>query len=206
MSSSFGGDVTELFTGANTAPTPRVTSRPPDEVPAEQWTAPDVSNAGHLTVQHEDLRAAASVIKAHLPGIDDAISTIGQFYGSFDCLKAWPAGQQMCENLMSLATTFESVLKKTSGAHTDTAAKLTATADSYQDAETSSTRAARTTTAQAGAPGSLSALLNGTGGPAPSTSTPYVSASGAGGSSPGGTGGSSQSSGSSPASTGWSGS
>lgn len=198
MSSSFGGDVTELFTGANTAPTPQVTSRPPAEVLAEQWTAPDVSNAGQLTVQHEDLHAAASVIKTHLAEIDNAIATIQQFYGSFDCLQAWPAGQQMCQNLMELATTFESVLKKTSGAHADTAAKLTATADAYKNTEDTATHTARQVAARTGAPGSLGALLNGTGEPAPSTSTPYISSGGSGGSSPGTS--------SSPTSTGWGGS
>ena len=199
MASSIGGDFTELFTGANTAATPTVTTRPPGQVTARQWTAPKVSSPGQVTVDHGDLDVAASVIKAHIAEIEYLIGTLQQLYGSFGCLSAWPAGQQMCQNLMDLAGAFQKVLQQTVGAHAGTAKKLTDTASTYKDTEHTAARSARKAAAKTGAPGGLNSLLNGSTGSTPSTtatSTPYIHAgkngqAAAGGGSPGGSAGSS---------------
>jgi hypothetical protein len=137
------GDAKEFLTGANTAPTPQVTSRPPAEVQPETWQAPDVGKAGHLVVHRDHLTAAADVLQAHLPDIRQKITDLQQQYGSFDCLAAWPQGQQMCQNLLSLVESFAQVSQQTHDAHADTASNLKATAGTYEDAETDSTRASQ---------------------------------------------------------------
>lgn len=161
VSSSFGGDVTELFTGANTAPTPQVTTRPPAEVQPEQWTAPKADAPGQLSVHRGELESAADVLKKQLPEISNLISALQQLYGSFDCLAAWPAGQTMCQNLVDLADAFNTVAQQTVQGHEDTAAKLTATAASYEETERSITQTVKGVHTTKLTSGNLSTLLNG---------------------------------------------
>lgn len=133
----------ELLTGANCAPTPQVNSQPPGPVVAKQWQAPDVSKSGHLVVHRDHLTTASDVLKQHLPDLRSAISEIQQHYGSFDCLSSWPQGQQMMQNLMSALDTFAEVGQQTHDAHAQAASNLTASANAYQDAETTNTSAAK---------------------------------------------------------------
>lgn len=147
------GDAKEFLTGANTAPTPQISSRPPGPVQPEAWQAPDVSGQGHVVVHRDHLTSAADVLKAHLPEIREAISAIQQQYGSFDCLAKWPQGQQMCQNLLQMVDGFAQVSQQTHDAHADTASKLVASAGAYDDAETSNTQAANAVGAPGGSAG-----------------------------------------------------
>lgn len=133
----------EFLTGANTAPTPQVNSKPPGPVEPKQWSAPDVNADGHITVHRDHLTQASDVLKAHLTDIRDAISQIQQQYGSFDCLQSWPQGQTMCQNLMSMVESFAQVTQDTHDAHAAAASNLAETASTYEQAETSNTKAAQ---------------------------------------------------------------
>lgn len=136
-----GGE--EFLTGAHTAPTPQVSSRPAAEVQPETWQAPDVSAKGELSVHADHLTSAADVLRAHLPEIQDAVTAIQQMYGSFGCLNAWPQGQAMCSNLTETVQSFVTVSQQTHDAHAGTASNLKASADTYAQKESDSTRAAR---------------------------------------------------------------
>lgn len=153
MGISIGGIVgagKEFLTGANTWPTPQVTTKPPGPVQPKKFVAPDVSADGQVVVHHEHLTTAADVLRAHLPELQSAVTQIQQYYGSFDCLNGWPQGEQMCQNLMSALDSFIQVGQQTHDAHADTSSKLKATARTYQDAETDSTQAATSVSSSGG--------------------------------------------------------
>lgn len=137
-------DAADAFlTGAHTAPTPQITSRPPAEIQPEQWQAPDVSKSGHIVVHRDHLTTASDVLKAHLPELQTMVRSLQELSGNFDCLAAWPQGQQMCQNLMSLVESFTQVGQQTHDAHADAASNLTDTASTYEAAETDNTQAAK---------------------------------------------------------------
>lgn len=171
--SGFLGGADEFLTGANTAPTPQVNSKPPAEVQPAQWQAPDVNASGHFTVHRDHLTTAAGIVRQHLPDIRDAISAIQQLYPSFDCLSGWPAGQTMCQNLVSTVESFATVGTATHDAHAGTASNLKGTADQYEEAETNSIQAVKSTGAGGGGPsGAGSGPSAGGGGSAPVTPPP----------------------------------
>lgn len=136
-------DADAFLTGAHTAPTPQITSTPPAEVQPETWQAPDVSKSGHIVVHRDHLTTASDVLKAHLPELQMWVRNLQQLQGSFDSLAAWPQGQQMCQNLMTLAESFTQVGQQTHDAHADAASNLTDTASTYEAAETDNTQAAK---------------------------------------------------------------
>lgn len=146
-----GGE--EFLTGAYTAPTPQVNGKPSGPVQPAKWTAPDVSGNGQITVQRDHLTTASDVLKQNLPELNNAITAVQQLYGSFDCLSSWPAGQAMCQNLLSAVEGFATTGQQTSDAHAATAQNLSDTAGTYEDAETSNLQAINGIGSQSGQSG-----------------------------------------------------
>lgn len=141
-SGGIGGFFDEVFTGANVAPCPQVNSSPPTVQAPKTWQAPDVSDAGKLTVHRDHLTSAADVIKSYLPELDAAVKAVQAQAGAFNSLSGWQTAEQALENLIATVQGFTAVGQGTSNAHAVTASKLVATAGAYEDAETNSTQAA----------------------------------------------------------------
>ena len=157
------GGANEFLTGANTAPTPQVNSKPPAEVQPERWQAPEVNASGHLVVHRDHLNTAAGIVRQHLPEVQAAITAVKELYPSFGCLSAWPAGQAMCRNLVSAVESFATVGTATHEAHAGAASNLTGTAQHYEEAETKSTQAARSVGAGGGGPSAGGSAASGGG-------------------------------------------
>lgn len=179
----------KLVSGATTAPTPQVTSRPPAATEPEQWTAPNVDAGGQITVHHGALTDAANVIKKSVPEIESALGKIGSHTGAFGSLMGWATGKAFGGNLEAAVTAFHTAGTQTSEAHLDTAANTQGSRDTYDDAEQKSKQGASSISAGSG----VSDLNIGAPGAAPGTS-PVAGSTGnaapAGGQKPGGQAGS----------------
>ena len=146
---SWAGDkFDEVTSGAHTAATPTVHSSPPVTVPPQVWTAPDVSGDGHITVHRDALTNASDVVKRHLQDLDDAINRVNSHSAAFDSLMTWATGAAFGSNLATAVQGFALTSQQTSDAHGTAAQNLSDTASTYEDAETSNTRAVGTVSAQ----------------------------------------------------------
>lgn len=143
------GFIGELRSGVDAAPTPRITSRPPDEAQPKSWQAPDLGASGHLAVHTDDLTAMSATIRSRLADVRSAINEIQQHYGSFDSLSGWPQGQQMCDNLLTALDSFAHASQQTHDAHAETAGNLKASAHTYTDTEARNAAAAKSVGTQA---------------------------------------------------------
>lgn len=141
-SGGIGGLFDEVFTGANAAPCPQVSSSPPSMQAPKTWQAPDMSDAGNLTVHTDHLTSAAAVIKSYLPELEAAVRAVQAQTGAFDSLSGWRTAEQALGNLIATVQRFTAVGQGTSTAHAATASKLVASAGAYDEAASNSTRAA----------------------------------------------------------------
>lgn len=133
----------EVTSGAHTAPTPQVTSSPPGAKHAQVWTAPAVGGDGHITVHRDALVDASDIVRKHLPDLDAAINRVNSHSSAFDSLMTWETGAAFAGNLIAAVQGFATTSQQTGEAHAATAQNLSDTAGTYEDAETSSTQAAR---------------------------------------------------------------
>jgi hypothetical protein len=134
----FSGAMTEFDTGAQSASTPQVSSRPPDEAQARSWQAPDVRASGHFAVHTDVLNEEAAKIRSKLAELRSAMAELQQDGAAFDCLAFWHQGQTMCANLEASVSGLVQVSQQTHNAHAETAGKLRANADAYANAEAQS--------------------------------------------------------------------
>lgn len=131
----------KFIDGAATSPTPTVSSSPPASVQPRKFQRPDVSAPGQVHAHHGEIATAGSVLQGHLPEILFKVSMVKQYYAALGSIGAWQQGAQFDQNVQSLMDGVGQLGQQTHDAHADTASNLKATAQSYSDAETDSTRA-----------------------------------------------------------------
>lgn len=131
----------EVTSGANTAPTPQVSTSPPAGPLAKTWNAPNVSHPGHLQVNTSHLASAADVIKTRLPDLDEAVNAVTQQLDAFGSLSGWQAGEQMKAQLTALVQQCAALGKEQSNVNAKAALDLTRSAEAYQNNEDATKKA-----------------------------------------------------------------
>jgi hypothetical protein len=141
----FGNALVDGITGDSPNPqfaaVPTVNGGPPGPVDAARWNAPDASGSGQITVHRDVLRKVATGIHSDVAELDAAIKQVqdaGSRLGSFS---GWPTGSALGGNIMNACTGFGQVGAHTSDTQSNAAKTLTDSASSYDDAESTSTQA-----------------------------------------------------------------
>ncbi|MBO0803878.1 MAG: hypothetical protein J2P25_12490 [Nocardiopsaceae bacterium] len=140
------GIVSQLTSGASTAPTPTVSSGPPRYVPPPARSVGTVGMVLGYSVQTNVLTMVADAIKSQVPALDKAIGdlqsacnnwssgALGSIVGGGLAVD-WPTGQDFGVMLDMIAKGFIPVATQIADLHIDAVRKLADTASHYAETE-----------------------------------------------------------------------
>lgn len=131
----------KVTSGANTDPTPQVSSKPGLAGTPHTWASPNVDHPGELHVSPDEVDAMSTVMKRHIQALEAAIEKVSRHLDSFGSLGGWQAAEALRTRLQNLVQQCQAAAQSHSDVQTKAALDLTRSADLYRSHEAATKKA-----------------------------------------------------------------